>query len=583
MILRQPAMHVATIKSRHKKKTYTSHLLRQTYREDGQVKHRTLANLSHLPAELIDLIRRKLRGERVGVLTDSFDIVRTRPHGHVVATLGTLQRIGLDRIIASRRDRNRDLVVAMITARIIEPRSKLATARGLRSDTLQSTLGEILGLEEATEDDLYDAMDWIVERQERIENVLAKRHLEDGSLILYDVTSSYFEGRHCPLAKFGHPRDGKKDKLQIVYGLLCSSDGCPVAVEVFDGNTGDPKTLSSQIKKIKVRFGIKHVVFVGDRGMITDARIREDLEPEEDLDWITALRAPAIRKLMDDGAIDRSLFDERDMAEITSPDFPGERLVVCRNPLLAEERGRKREELLQVTERQIEKIVQATKRKKRPLRGKDKIALRLGKVIGRRKMEKHFKIEITETSLEYHRKEESIKEEKKLDGFYVIRTSLPAKSISAAAAVRAYKSLARVERAFRSLKTVDLKVRPIYHRLEKRVRAHVFLCMLAYYVEWHMRRALKPLLFDDHIGPKRQRSPVKPARRSDAAEAKAFTKETDDGTPVESFQTALMNLATIAKNRIRPKADGAQVFDIVTQPTELQAKMLRLLGVTSML
>src|SRR3972149_9387034 len=326
MILRQPAMHVATIKSRHKKKTYTSHLLRQTYREDGQVKHRTLANLSHLPAELLDLIRRKLRGERVGVLADSFDIVRPRPHGHVVATLGTLQRIGLDTIIASRRDRTRDLVVAMITARIIEPRSKLATARGLRSDTLQSTLGEILGLEEATEDDLYDAMDWIVERQERIENVLAKRHLEDGSLILYDVTSSYFEGRHCPLAKFGHPRDGKKDKLQIVYGLLCSSDGYPVAVEVFDGNTGDPKTLSSQIKKIKVRFGIKHVVFVGDRGMITDARIREDLEPEEDHDWITALRAPAIRKLMDDGAIDRSLFDERDMAGDTSPCFPRQRL-----------------------------------------------------------------------------------------------------------------------------------------------------------------------------------------------------------------------------------------------------------------
>lgn len=573
---------MAKIERRHKGRVYCSYLLRRTYREDGRVKHQTLANLSRLPLHAIEILRRVLKGEAIAPSRHELQIVRTRPHGHVAAVLGCLRLLELDRLMASRRSRERDLVTAMVVARILEPRSKLATAQGLQAGTLESTLGEVLGLSAADEDDLYAAMDWLVERQPKIETALAKRHLKDGSLVLCDVTSSWFEGRTCPLAKLGHSRDGKKDKLQIVYGLLCDRDGCPVAVEVFEGNTADPKTLPAQIKKLKDRFGLRRVVLIGDRGLITEARIRQDLAAEGDIDWITALRSPAIRRLVREGAIDRSLFDERDMAEIQSPEYPGERLVVCRNPILADERARKREDLLAATARCLERIRAATLRKARPLRGRDRIALRIGKVVGKYKMAKHFRTVITDGGFHFERDERSIAEEAQLDGFYVIRTNLPEDRIGAADAVRAYKSLSAVERAFRSFKTVDLKVRPIHHRLPDRVKAHVFLCMLAYYVEWNMRKALAPLIFDDEDRPV-QESPVKQARRSRSAIAKAATRRTPEGLTVGAFQGVLRDLGTIARNRIRIAGSGQEEFEAVTRPTERQARILALLGVSDSL
>ncbi len=555
-------------------------LLRQTYREGKAVKSRTLANLSKWPPAQVETLRRVLRGETLVAPEEAFEIIRTRPHGHVAAVLGTLRHLELDHLIASQRSRPRDLVVAMIVARLLEPRSKLATAQGLDPDTLHSTLGEVLDIEAADEDELYEAMDWLLPRQQRIEGALAKRHLAEGTLVLYDVTSASFEGRHCPLAKLGYDRDGKTGKLQIVFGLLCNAEGRPVAVEVFDGDTADPKTLAAQVQKVRERFGLQRLVLVGDRGMITAARIREDLQPIPGLAWITALRAPAIRQLVTSGALQLSLFDERDLAEITSPDYPGERLIVCKNPLMAAERARKRGELLQATEHDLAQVAAATRRVHRPLRGKDQIGMRVGKVLGRFKMAKHFHIEITDESLGYERDEARINQEAALDGIYVIRTSVPPAELGAEAAVRAYKRLATVERAFRSFKGVDLKVQPIYHRLEERVRAHVLLCMLAYYVEWYMRRALAPLLFDDHEQPPAQRSPVAPARRSTAAEAKVRTKQLEDGTPVQSFQGLLEDLATLAKNRVRSKSAGAVAFDMLTTPTPLQQRAFDLLGVS---
>jgi len=558
-------------------------LLRESFRENGRVHKRTLANLSDWPADRVEALRVVLAGGRAaGPLEDAFEIVRTRPHGHVAATLGMLHQLHLDSLIAARRSPERDRVVAMIVARIIDPRSKLATARGLHGETLFSTLGEMLDVEQADEDALYEAMDWLLPRQAQIETKLANRHLTDGTLVLYDVSSTYFEGRHCPLARLGHSRDGKKDKLQIVFGLLCNAEGCPVAVEVFEGNTGDPKTLANQIQKARVRFGIERLVIVGDRGMITSARIRKDLACTEGVDWITALRAPAIRRLVEQKSLQLSLFDTKDLAEISSPLFPDERLVACMNPLLAEERSRKRAELLDATEAALDVVVAATQRPKRPLRGKDQIGLRVGRVIGRFKMAKHFRLEITDTTLRYERDENRIATEAALDGIYVVRTSIAHGLLNAEATVRAYKSLSVVERAFRSLKTVDLKVRPIHHRLADRVRAHVLLCMLAYYVEWHMRRALSPMLFDDDDkqgADLRRDSIVAPAKRSARAEWKAQTKRSpDDGSPVHSFQTLLQDLATIAKNRIRPKLADAPEFDRVTTPTALQTRAFDLLG-----
>jgi len=558
-------------------------LLRESYRTGPKVLKRTLANLTHWPPDIVKGLRALLKGGAViGPDDDALEIVRSLPHGHVAAALGTLRQLGLDRIIASRRCRERDLVVALIVARVIEPRSKLATARGLRGETAFTSLGEMLGLSDADENDLYAAMDWVLLRQERIESALAKRHLREGTLVLYDVTSAYFEGTKCPLARFGHSRDGKKDKLQIVFGLLCDIKGRPIAVEVFSGNTADPSTLAAQIGKIRGRFRVQRVVLVGDRGMLTDARIREDVRPVRGLDWITALRAPAIRGLVKEGSLQPSLFDERYLAEITSPEYPEERLIVCRNPFLAQERRRKRQELLEATEAQLGKIVAAVTRKRNPVRGKDKIGMRVGKVLNRFKMAKHFQIKIGSASFAYERNTVRIAEEEALDGFYVVRTSVPGEVLPAEDTVRAYKDLSKAERAFRSFKTVDLKVRPICHWLADRVRAHVFLCMLAYYVEWHMRQALAPMLFDDDdkaAGDARRESVVAPARRSPRADHKAATKRTEADDPVHSFQTLLSDLATIAKIRIRPKLPGAGTFNKITEPTPLQERALDLLGV----
>ena len=566
-------------------------LLRESCRQGRKVRKRTLANLTHWPVEVVEGLKALLKGGKViaggqdgegGAVGAGFEIVRSLPHGHVAAVLGTLKNLQLDKVVASRRCRERDLAVAMIVARVIDPRSKLATARGLSGETAFTSLGEELGVSDADENDLYAAMDWLLPRQERIEAKLAARHLHDGTLVLYDVTSTYFEGVSCPLAQLGHNRDGKRGKLQIVLGLLCEVEGRPVAVEVFEGNVADPSTLSTQIRKVRQRFGVQRVVLVGDRGMLTEARIREELSPVDGLDWITALRAPAIRKLVQAGHLDVSLFDQRDLGEIASPEYPGERLVVCRNPLLAAERRQKRQELLAATERELEKIAVAVGRQRRPLRGADKIGLRVGKVMNRFKVAKHFRIEITEESFRYERDEEKIAQEAALDGIYVIRTSVPAEALDAETTVRAYKGLSKVERAFRTFKTIELKVRPIGHRLPDRVRAHVLLCMLAYYVEWHMHQALAPILFEDDdkaAAEALRNSVVAPSQRSPKARRKAATKRTDHDEPVHSFPTLLADLATLCKNRIQPNVPGAGTFDKLTRPTPCQQHALDLLAV----
>ena len=561
-------------------------LLRESYRENGKVRTRTIANISRLRPAQIDALRTSLSGASSAPrlsLPDSFLIERSRPHGHVAAVLGSLRKLQIPAVLDPRSSRERDLAVAMISARILDPASKLATARGLHSDTLHSSLGESLSLDSADESELYAAMDWLLARQPRIERELAKRQLQDGAMVLYDLTSTYFEGRHCPLAKLGHSRDDKSGTPQIVFGLLTNAAGCPVAVEVFQGNTSDPKAVAKQVDKLRLRFGLHKVILVGDRGMITSARIREDLPASHGIEWISALRATQIQKLARDGQLQMSFFDKTDMLEIAHPDFPGERLVACFNPLLAEERSRKRPELLAATEKQLEKITTATKRARRPLRGKQNIGVRAGKILNRYKMGKHFELRIDEDGFHYKRKEANIERERSLDGIYVIRTSVNADALSGEQVVASYKSLSGVERAFRSLKTVDLNVRPIHHRLPDRVRAHILLCMLAYYVEWHMRQLLAPLLFDDHDKPQARAaraSVVAPAQRSSAALRKAAAKKTDDGFPVHSFQTLLRDMATIAKNRIQPTDDKTPAFDMLTTPTALQQRAFDLLGVT---
>lgn len=573
------SMYIAAVPNRNSPPAI---LLRESYRENGKVKSRTLANLSHLPANQIQLMRRVLKGESLIGVNDAFSIVRSRPHGHVAAVLNSLRHLNLHTLMDREPSRMRNLVEGMIVARIVDPRSKLATARGLGSETLFTSLGETLRIDDLIVDELYAAMDWLLTRQLRMEEALAKRHLHDGTLVLYDVTSTYFEGRTCPLAKLGHPRDGKKGKLQIVFGLLCSPEGCPIAVEVFEGNTADPTTVVSQVAKLRERFGLTRLVMVGDRGMLTDARLREDIRPVEGLSWISALRAPAIRQLLEQGSLQLGLFDQRDLAEISDAAYPDERLIVCRNPTLAKERARKREDLLRATEKELDALVQATTRPKRPLRGKDRIGLRLGKVLGKYKMAKHFEITITEDRFQHGRKTAQIEKEASLDGIYVIRTNVPDKELSAEDTVRSYKQLSTVERAFRSFKTVDLKVRPIHHRLADRVRAHVFLCLLAYYVEWHMRQALAPMLFDDDDKPSahsQRQSVVKPAQRSSKAQVKAATKRTEDNLPVHSFQTLLQDLATIVKDCIQPAVPGATSFDKITSPSPLQQRAFDLLGI----
>ena len=573
------AMYIESVPNRNSPPAI---LLRESFREHGKVRKRTLANLSKWPATLVKGLKILLKGGRaVARLEDAFHIARSLPHGHVAAVLGTLKKLRLDRTIAGTASPERQRVIALIAARILDPGSKLATARGLAQATARDSLAETLGIGDTDEDDLYAAMDWLLDRQDAIERRLAKRHLADGALVLYDLTSSYLEGRRCPLAKRGHCRDGKRGKLQIEFGLLCDREGCPVAVEVFDGNTADPMTVGTQIDKLRHRFGLHRVVLVGDRGMLTEARIREDVKPAG-LDWISALRSSAIRELVESGAVQMSLFDETDLIEIRTKAYPGERLMVCRNPLLAAERARKREDLLQATERLLEPIAAATKREKRRLAGKDKIGLRVGKSIGKYKMAKHFELDIADHSFGYRRNASSIAREAALDGLYIVRTSLTAAELDAEGTVRAYKRLSTVERAFRSLKTVDLKVRPIFHHAANRVRAHVFLCMLAYYVEWHMRQRLKPLLFDDDDAAAAEAarpSVVAPAAVSESAREKARSKRTADGLPVHSFRTLLGDLATIAKNRVVPKIPGSEPFDTITRPTKVQRRALALLGV----
>jgi len=559
-------------------------LLRESYRDGKSIRKRTLLNLSHWPAEHVEGLRGVLKG---GVVLppgeQAFVIERSLPHGAVAAVLGTARSVGLDRLLGPKTaeaNRPRDLVMAMIVGRIVAPASKLATAKALDPATAASSLGVELGLGEVDEDELYAALDWLLERQGPIETALARRHLKGGMLVLYDVSSSYVEGRCCPLAKRGYNRDGKKGKLQIVYGLLCAPDGCPVAIEVFEGNTADPMTLADQVTKLKRRFAIDHVVLVGDRGMITQARIDEDLRPAG-LDWITALRAPALKELVGGGHLQMSLFDERDMAAVTSPDFPGERLIVCRNPDLARERARKREDLLAATERDLARIAASVARQRQPLRGAAEIGMAVGAVLGRHKMAKHFDLTIEDDRFVFARKRDEIAREAALDGLYAVRTSLPEETLGDEATVKTYKSLSRVEHAFRCLKTVDLHVRPIYHWLTDRVRAHVFLCMLAYYVEWNMRARLAPMLYDDddkEAAEALRESPVAKAQRSPSALAKSATGRTPDGAPVHSFQSLLADLATLARNTVVTAAAPDRPFTLLTRPTPIQQKAFDLLG-----
>ena len=578
MPARNRSVHVATTRRVYKDRVYETHLLRRSYREEGKVKHETLGNLSHLPPDLIDVIRRRLQSGRPAIEGD-FEILRSLPHGHVAVVLGLVRQLGLDRLLASRPSRERDLVVAMIVARILQPASKLATTRALRNETCASSLNSELRLGPIEDRELYEALDWLLQRQGKIEGRLAEQHLQDGTLILYDVSSSYYTGEKSELIQYGYNRDGRREFPQIVYGLICNAEGCPVAIEVFPGNTGDATTLSAQIAKLRERFGLRQIIIVGDRGLITSRQIDENLRGQDGLDWVTALRADNIKKLAAQGKIQMSLFDQRGLAEITSPDYPGERLIVCRNPALATERCHHRQELLAATEKELELIVAATRRQQRPLRGKDKIAMRVGRVLNRFKVGKHFILDIREDEFSWRRDEEKITAEASLDGIYVIRTSVTSKEMSAERVVGAYKQLSRVERAFRSLKTVDLKIRPIYHSLDDRIRAHVFLYMLSYYVEWHLRQKLAPILFDDHERAAAERGRtniVARAPRSQAARQKDELRQTADGLPVHSFRTLLLDLATLAKNRVRVPRSQAE-FDVLTQPTPLQKRVFDLL------
>jgi len=556
-------------------------LLRESYREQGKVKTRTLANLSHWPEHKVATLKRALKGLPPAIdLCEAFEITRSLPHGHVAAVLGTARRLGVEELIDAAPSRNRDLVTAMLVAQVIGPGSKLATARGLRTQTATSSLGQALGVSGCDEDDLYAAMDWALARKDAIENGLAARHLVNGTLVLYDVSSAAFEGRTCPLGAIGHPRDGVKGRLQIVYGLLCTTAGIPIAIEVFEGNTGDPKTLAAQINKLKDRFGLSRVCLVGDRGMLTNARINDELRPAQ-LDWISALRAPQIKALVETGAIQLSLFDEQDLFEISSPQFPGERLVCCHNPVLAEQRARKRQELLAATEKELTPIAAATRRATRPLRGKDKIALRVGKVINHYKMAKHFTLAITDESFTFTRNYDAIAAEAALDGIYVLRTSLPEQTLERDDVVLRYKGLEDVERFFRTLNS-ELDVRPIRHRLADRVRAHMFLRMLSYYLVWHLKQALAPILFVDNDKPAaaaKRANPVAAAQRSDEALAKAARKRTTQDTAVHSFTSLLADLATVCANQIQPAHD-MPAFTMITSPTPLQRRAFELLGVS---
>lgn len=559
-------------------------LLRESYREGKKVIKRTLANLSALSEDVIEGLKVLLRGGvAVASIDDAFVIDRSLPHGHVAAVLGSARACGAEGWWDAAPERLRKVLMGLLVARVIAPASKLATQRMLHTDTATSSVGPLLGVGDVAVEEIYAALDWLGAAQPRIEKRLARKHLTGATLVLYDLTSTWMTGRCCPLAAHGYSRDGKRDDPQIVFGLVCTADGLPIAVEVFPGNTADPATVAAQVEKLKTRYGLKKLAWVGDRGMLTQARIDTLLRPAG-LDWVSSLRAPQIAELArDQGPFPLSFFDERNLLEVTSEAFPGERLMVCRNPLLAEERARKREVLLAATEERLQKIVDATRRPHRPLRGADAIGLRVGPVIARYRMAKHFTLTITDTGFAFARKTDAIRAEAALDGLYVVRTSLSAEALSAKATVSAYKSLSAVERAFRSLKTVDLHVRPIFHWNATRVRAHVFLCMLAYYVEWHMREKLKPLLFDDEDRDEMQTgrlSPVTKAQRSESAKAKDATKRTTDGLPVHSFRTLLADLATLTYNVCHTPLNPEAKILMITRPTPLQDQAFRLLGVS---
>ena len=560
--------HVVTTRRQGKHREYVAHLLRRSYREGGRVKKETVANLSHLPEEVIELIRGALRGQRFVAFDERFAIERSLPAGHVEAALAMGRRLELGRLLDRSPSRERQLALALIVQRVLSPASKLATARALS----QSTLAAELGVEGADEDELYAALDWLLERQQRIERALARRHLEEGTLVLYDVSSSYFEGRSCPLAQLGYSRDGKRGTPQIVYGLLCDKRGCPVAVEVFEGSLHDDKTLPAQLEKLKQRFGLSSVIVVSDRGMVTKANL-ERLSETDGAAWITALKAPQVKKLVKDGHLQLSLFDEQNLAEIAAEElYPGERLVVCRNPLVAAERARKREDLLAATERALAEIQRRVEQG--TLTGEAEIGLAIGAVWNRWRVRKHFELEITDTSLGFSRMQEQIEQEAALDGIYVLRTSVPDTQLEAPEVVRAYKQLKEVERAFRTLKG-PLELRPIHHRLEDRVKAHVFLCMLAYYLAWHLRQAWVELIFKDEQPPTPS-DPVAKASRSAAAKRKAQTKRTAAGEPCHSLATLLTELSTRSRNTIRLHDTGAS-FEQLTEPIPTQARALELI------
>jgi transposase len=557
-------------------------LLRESFRENGKVKKRTLANLSCLPANVIEGLRILLAGGKaLPADQNMFSILRSWPHGHVAAVLGVMRSLGFDRLLDKAGERMRNLIMALVVCRLLDPASKMATARMLNPESAINSLTEVLQLTDVNENDMYSALDWLAEHQPNIEKSLARRHLDNGTLVLYDVSSSYVEGHCCELAQRGYSRDGKKGTLQIVYGLLCSADGCPVAVEVFDGNTADPKTLAAQINKLKERFHLAHVVLVGDRGMITQARIDEELKPAG-FDWISALRGDAIKQLFAHESFQLSLFEERDLAEITAPEYPGERLILCRNPELRKHRTLKREELLCATESALSKIAQRVQRAYNPLSGKEKIGLAVGKVIEKYKMVKHFELSIGETTFSFQRKGEQIAQEAALDGVYIVRTSLPAQTMSDAQTVSAYKSLSQVERAFRAMKTTSLEIRPIYHWRAHRVRGHVLLCMLAYYVEWHMRKQLAPLLYDetDHEAAAALRdSPVAKAQRSPAALRKEKTGRTENSLPVLNFRCLLKHLGTYSLIRAATPSHMQHTFLMYSEPTPIQRKAFELLHI----
>ena len=573
MPARTGTAHVVTTTRTYKGKVYRTHLLRRSYREDGTVKNETLGNLSHLPEPLIEIIRRSLQGETFVALGEAFEVAASRAHGHVHAVALAMQRLGFASLLASKPSRERELVLAMVAARIVAPSPKLATTRWWHTTTLASDFG----VANANEDDLYAAMDWLRERQDAIQKKLAARHLSAGALVLYDLSSSYFEGSCCPLARLGYSRDGRKGTLQDNYGLLTDARGCPLAVSVHEGNVADSLTLLPELRRLREDFGIEQLVMVGDRGMISSKAI-EEMRETEGVGWISALKSASIRALVEQGQLQLGLFDERNLLELSSPDFPGERLVACRNPELAKLRTHKREALLAATEASLAKIQARVEAGK--LAGRDEIGLRVGKLVNQYKVAKHFELVIGDNAFTFARKTDAIAAEAALDGLYIIRTSVPSTQMDSAECVRNYKALANVERAFRSLKTIDLKVRPIHHRTADRVRAHIFLCMLAYYVEWHMREAWRELMFaDTEQQAKATRDPVAPAERSKAAMLKVARHTLDDGTPAHSFSTLMAELATIVRNTCRTPsaAPEAPTFDIVTTPSATQRRALDLI------